>query len=741
MKTKTFIPFFLSCLLVFETPFVSQAAEFSSVSQPVAEQAAEVETTLKLTLNHTTGSLYAGETLQLTPSVSGYDANAAGGSPQITWTSSHPDIVSVSEQGLVKAIKPGNAVITVSAALIQDGKTSTVSSTCQITVMAPSLKLPAKKTIYLKCAETLTATAAPAGTIGWKSSNTKVATINHSGKITPKKTGTTTITATCNGLKKKCRVTVKNPSIKLDTKKVYIFSQSEYKLNIKAHPSSRLSCRSSNTKVAKVAKDGTITGSRPGNATITASVPGAKISCKVTVLNNKYKLNRSSQTLMVGGSASIYMSNISAYDNVSYETSDPSIAEVSTKGNICKVKARHTGNAILTASYSLLKDGQYVECKQTCDINVIDCGIMQQEASIAAGAQETLKLKHVDKPDAAITGTTWTSSNPKVATVNKQTGKVRGKRFGSTNITAAVSYSDGTAKQYVTHLKVSQPKLKSKYTVVSAGHSQKVSINGLTSFSNVTWKLKKKSLASISADGCITAGYKTGKTTLTIKADGKTINHTVVVTNPKLKTSFVALAPNGTSRIRLSGVSSHSRITYKSRKSSVATVSKSGVITAHKYGTANISVMADGNRFTFEVDVAPQRAIDACKTGYSIMYSSSYSQARRMTTGYYDCSSLVFRSYGCDTRLLGGISSWAPTAAAMASYLERTGKVISYRNISASKLRPGDLLFFGSNSSPNGRYKNIYHVSMYYGGGYRLEKPLRPYYPDSDLVMITRPVN
>ena len=442
---------------------------------------------------------------------------------------------------------------------------------------------------------------------------------------------------------------------------------------------------------------------------------------------------------MEGGSANIYMSNISAYDNVSYEVDDPSVADISTKGNICKVKALRTGETILTASYSLYKDGQYVECKQTCNINVIDCGIVQQEASIARGVKETLTLKHVNKPDAVVTGTTWSSSNPRVAVIDPQTGKVTGKKYGSANITATVSYSDGTAKQYITHLKVSQPKLKSKQTVVSVGHSQKVSISGLTTFSDVTWKLKKKSLASVSADGTISAGSKTGKTTLTIKADGKTFKHTVVVTNPKLKSSFVALAPKGTSKIKLSGVSSQSRITYRSKKSSVATVSKSGVITAHKYGTAKISITADGNRFTFEVNVAPQRAIDACKTGYGIMYSSSYSQARRMTTGYYDCSSLVFRSYGCDTRLLGGISSWAPTAAAMASYMERTGKVISYRGVNVSKLRPGDLLFFQAPYS-NGRYKNIYHVSMYYGGGYRLEKPLRPYFPEGNLVMVARPI-
>lgn len=174
-------------------------------------------------------------------------------------------------------------------------------------------------------------------------------------------------------------------------------------------------------------------------------------------------------------------------------------------------------------------------------------------------------------------------------------------------------------------------------------------------------------------------------------------------------------------------------------KKSVATVSKSGVITAHKCGKASIVITADGNSFNFQVEVAPQRAIDACRTGYSIMYSSSYSQARRMSTGYYDCSSLVFRSYGCDTGLLGGISSWAPTAASMASYMQSTGKVISYRGVDVSKLLPGDIIFYKAPYN-NGRFKNIYHVSMYYGNGFRLEKPLREYYPESHIVMVARPL-
>ena len=148
----------------------------------------------------------------------------------------------------------------------------------------------------------------------------------------------------------------------------------------------------------------------------------------------------------------------------------------------------------------------------------------------------------------------------------------------------------------------------------------------------------------------------------------------------------------------------------------------------------------DGKSFHLKVKVTNKRAENACKIGYQIINSSTYSQARRMTEGYYDCSSLVFRSYGCDSALLGGQSTWAPTAASMAAHLETAGKVISYTGIDASQLLPGDLIFYSKPNGSNGRYKNIHHVSMYYGDGYRLEKPLRLYRKDYNIVMIARPI-
>ncbi len=676
-----------------------------------------------VTLDQDNLTVYLGQVHQL----------KAAGAPasSITWSSSSPDIASVDADGKITPKKTGTVIITASA----EG----VSASCSVTIKKPSITLKSKAVIYLDNPITLTASVQPKGSVSWKSSNKKIAVVNSSGKVTPKKTGKVTITAACGNLKKSCKITVKKPSVKMKTEEIIIFADNDYALKATAHPAKNLSYRSSDKRVVSVSKKGKILGLHTGTATITASVPGAKKSCRVTVLKNNYKLSRTSQTLMKGSSASIYLSNSSANTSVSFELSDNSIGDLSVSGNSCTITARKTGKATLTAHYSIYENDQLVTGERSCTINVIRCGIVQQQASMAVKTKQKLSLHNIEKPGAEVKDIVWSTSNPKIVSVNQNTGTATGKRTGSATITAVVSYSDQTSTEYQTNIKVSNPKTKYSRTVVSLGHTQKISLTGLTPYSTVTWKLGKTSLVSVGQDGTVTAGYKTGKTTVTINADGKTIRHTIYVTNPKLTTSSASLALGKTTKIKLSGVSSQSQIRYRSKKKSVATVSKSGLVTARSCGNTDIIVTIDGNVFTFKVSVASQRAITACKTGYNIMYRSRYSQARRMSNGFYDCSSLVFRAYGCDSALLGGSPSWAPTAASMASHLERTGKVIAYRGISSVKLRPGDLLFYKAPYS-NGRYKNIYHVSMYYGDGYRLEKPLRYYYPERNLVMVARPV-
>ena len=87
-----------------------------------------------------------------------------------------------------------------------------------------------------------------------------------------------------------------------------------------------------------------------------------------------------------------------------------------------------------------------------------------------------------------------------------------------------------------------------------------------------------------------------------------------------------------------------------------------------------------------------------------------------MSEGYYDCSSLVWRSYKPYGYSFGS-SYTAPVAASEGLYLYNKGKMVAggigKANTQKMKLRPGDLLFEGGAS--NGRWNGIYHVEMFAG--------------------------
>lgn len=688
--------------------------------------ACEVTVGNRITLNYSALTLYVGQTEKLEASLMAEEA--------IAWESSRPEVARVSAQGEVISLKAGTAAITATTA-------SGARESCRVTVKNPSLKLKSKATAYLKGTLQLEATASPSGTIKWKSSDPKIASVNANGQVTPKKIGTVTITATCSGISKQCKVTVKAPTLKLKTQKAMIFEGNVWQPEVTAKPSGGLKWKSSNPKVAAVGKNGEIVGKKAGTATLTASLLGKKASCRIEVLANKHKFNRASVTIMKGQSTALQLLNLSENESVYFRFLDGSWehASYSYSGNICEVTGEEAGTATLQAVYSRYVDGQTVTGVSQCAIKIIDSGIVQQQISIAVGTKKQLKLKNVGKSGLSITQAAWESSDPKTASIDGN-GQVTGKASGTAKVAAVVAYSDGSSERFLTTIKVSNPKLKASSTVMTIGKSKSLKLTGTNTYSRVKWKIGKGTQASIRQDGTVFSNYATGKATVTVTVDGKTIRHKLVITNPQLKSSYKALSIGKTAQISVKGASSKKKVTYQSKNKAVATVSKSGKVKAKSNGNAEITVKADGISLAFKVSVAPQRALSACRKGHQIMYSSTYSQAQRMQEGFYDCSSLVFRAYGKDAGLLGGISSYAPTAASMAYYLERTGKAISFKGLDASQLLPGDLIFYGDPSNRNGRYKNIYHVSMYYGDGYRLEKPLRYYYPDGNIVLIARPV-
>ncbi|MCC8100702.1 MAG: Ig-like domain-containing protein [Clostridiales bacterium] len=117
-------------------------------------------------------------------------------------------------------------------------------------------------------------------TVTWKSSRKSVAKVSASGKVTAKKKGTTTITATVNGEKYKCKITVVTPAISATSLSLTVGNTQKLKIS---GTTETITWTSSNKKVASVNKNGKITAKKAGTATITATVLGKEYQCVVTV--------------------------------------------------------------------------------------------------------------------------------------------------------------------------------------------------------------------------------------------------------------------------------------------------------------------------------------------------------------------------------------------------------------------------------------------------------------------------
>ena len=134
----------------------------------------------------------------------------------VTWTSSNTKVATVDNNGKVIARANGTTVITA-----KSKSDISKNSTCKVAVITTPTGIVIKKTsvtIDLTKSEkvTLVATVLPKTAsykdIIWKSSNTKVATVDNNGKVKAKKIGTVNITATLknnSSIKKKAKITIK----------------------------------------------------------------------------------------------------------------------------------------------------------------------------------------------------------------------------------------------------------------------------------------------------------------------------------------------------------------------------------------------------------------------------------------------------------------------------------------------------------------------------------------------------
>lgn len=265
------------------------ALTFTGVSIPV--NAAATSTVKSITVKNlpsNTLTLKARKTFTL-------KTNTTSGN--LKFSTSNKKIVTVSSAGKIKAVKKGSANITIS--LKSNAK---IKKVVKVTVGQPATRVKVNKsalTIKKGRSAVIKATVGPNTTsnkkVIWKSSNSKIAKVSVSGRVTAVRGGRATITAIAadgSGKKAICRVTVRTSvssiSFSKTNGKMYVGRTMQLSPVIKPADATNKKCAwsSSNDKVAMVNSEGKVYAVAAGTAVITAKTTdgtGKKATYKVTV--------------------------------------------------------------------------------------------------------------------------------------------------------------------------------------------------------------------------------------------------------------------------------------------------------------------------------------------------------------------------------------------------------------------------------------------------------------------------
>lgn len=389
----------------------------------------------------------------------------------LTWSSDDPDIATVDDNGMVTAVKEGDATITVQTSNYDPVKNPDVKliSSCKIKVTpevlpsqiifdSPSATILEGETLLLNPV-VLEAEAANKA-LTWNSSKTNVATVDEHGKITAVNEGTTIITATSvanQDITATCEVTVIKvklaDSVTLSQHDATITPELTYnnkgeitgvtKNTLLLYASilpadatnTTLTWSSDNNSVATV-ENGFVKALSNGTANITVRTSNNKFdTCKVTVSGTEDVTVTLDKHVAVIGEGTVLFLNAVLYPetttikSVTWSSSDNEVAPVD-KGFVTGLK---TGTATITVTTS---NG----AKDDCRITVTNVTLNKYQATLEIDG--TQQLTATIAPDnVAGVKKSWSSSEPEVATVSS-TGLVTAKKYGNATITVTTTYTD-----------------------------------------------------------------------------------------------------------------------------------------------------------------------------------------------------------------------------------------------------------------------------------------------------------
>lgn len=467
--------------------------------------------------------------------------------------------------------------------------------------------------------ETITATVT--GTeekeIVWKSSDEDVVTVDAEGLVTAIAEGEAVISATTvdGKVTATCDVTVTNviaEELKLDQTTLNIDTGYSEILTAIITPENTtfntVTWSSSDENIAVVDENGEVTGLKEGTCTIMAAIPdGLTAECEVTVKDvdvTAVILEQSEATIDTSSSvqliATVYPER-ATYKTIKWESSDPSIAKVSSNG---LVKGVYPGEVVIKASTS---NGKYAECVVTVK-NIPVKSISLNKKTLTMETRSTAKLVVSFNPsNASYKDITWTSSNTKVATVNDK-GVVTSKSIkGKTTITAkSRNGKKATCVVNVELVPVEDVKISKTKIDLNLTNNKTYKLTATVLPKNatnqaVTWKSTDTKVAKVNTTGIVTAvgagsclvvvTTKDGGFVKTCRVNVKGISVTSVVLNESIIATKVGKSTKLTATISPKNAT-NKKVTWSSSNAKVVKVDKNGIVKAVGAGKATIKCVS-----------------------------------------------------------------------------------------------------------------------------------------------------
>ncbi|MBH1940239.1 Ig-like domain-containing protein [Mobilitalea sibirica] len=547
----------------------------------------------------------------------------------VHWRSTDESIARVDQNGLVTLLNPGSVSI-----IATSDDNPRLTATCNMTIEIPVVSVAldeTEKTMYVGQSTRLTYLVLPSNasknSVIWTSTNTSVATVDKTGKVTAKKPGTAVIILkTLDGGKSVyCTITVRQVAtgIKFDVTELDLKTDEYYYIKAELSPKDStdndLLWESTDTKVAIVDAHGKVTAKEAGNALIMARTEAGAIAyakVNVTLPVEGLLLNFSDKTIYVGDEFELKVSvspSEASELGVTWESSNTRVATIDKNG---VVEGLMGGTTVITAK---TLDGGY---SATCVVTVWEkvTSIQLDHSMYRLGVGKSFVINaDVLSSSATNKKVTWESSNEKVATVNKN-GKVTGVALGYAVITATAQ--DGSEVEASCEVEVvrqvTRLTLDKGYVSMFVGDNTELKATikpSNATYNEAAWSSSDESVAVVDEDGVVLA-LKPGTATITAFAQdnsGKRAMTYVTVSNRIPSTGITVMdkklvmvsGEDKVVRVTLSPVASTDGYSWSTDNVAVAQVDpKTGKITARATGTAMITVMTDsGKTATIEVTV------------------------------------------------------------------------------------------------------------------------------------------